>query len=194
MFHEKPESTELETPKETAAPQPGETGNETAAPAEDLAARVSKLQAELDDLRKTLVRRQADFENFRKRVERERAEDGTRAVAQVAEALLPVIDAFERALEAHADPAYEEYRKGFELIERQLCDALGRYGLEAIQAQGKEFDPRVHQAIERVESSDHAEGTVVAELQRGYRLRDRVLRPAMVRVAVKPAKFGIESE
>jgi molecular chaperone GrpE len=197
MFQEKPESTELEAAQEAPAQRAAtETGSAPAAapPVEELTAQVSKLQAELEDLRRTLVRRQADFENFRKRVERERAEDGTRAVALVAEALLPVIDAFERALEAHADPAYEEYRKGFELIERQLVDALGRYGLEAIEAQGHEFDPRVHQAIERAESNDHAEGTVVAQLQRGYRLRDRVLRPAMVRVAVKPAKFGIESE
>jgi len=197
MIQDNPEKVELANEKGSEGVESSpELAADATAPsaAEDQAAQVEKLKAEIADLKKTMVRRQADFENFRKRLERERAEDGTRAVALVAEALLPVLDAFERALDAHADPAYEEYRKGFELIDRQLLDALARHGVKPIEAEGKHFDPHVHEAVERVESAEVADGTVVAELRRGYRLRDRVLRPAMVRVAVKPAKFGIESE
>lgn len=156
----------------------------SAAVAEELA----RLQAEKEDLLGTLIRRQADFENYRKRVERERKEDVQRATALLVDALLPVLDAFERALGAHGDAGYEEYRKGFDLIYRQLLDGLARIGLERIEALGKPFDPHYHQAVERVESADHAEGTVLEELQHGYKLRDRVLRPTMVRVAVQPAE------
>jgi len=152
---------------------------------------ISRLQAEREELFNTLIRRQADFENFRKRVERERKEEGQRAVALVIESVLPVLDAFEGALAASASPddppAYEGYRKGFELIYRQLWDALGRAGLERIHAQGKPFDPYYHQAVERVESAEHDDGTVIEELRRGYKFRGKVLRSAMVRVAAKPA-------
>lgn len=103
------------------------------AQAEDLA----KLQAEKDALAETLVRRQADFENYRKRIERERAEEGRRAQSRLIEDLLPVLDGFERALSAHDDPAYEEYRKGLEIIYKQLWDTLARHGLERIEAAGK---------------------------------------------------------
>ena len=94
-----------------------------------MAEQLAKLQAERDELLKTLIRRQADFENYRKRLERERHEATDRGVARLIEQMLPILDAFERALAAHDDPAYEEYRKGFELIYRQLWDALSREGL-----------------------------------------------------------------
>ena len=151
------------------------------APAVDSLAR---LQAERDELMQTLVRRQADFENYRKRVERERQEEGRRGMERLIESLLPVLDGFERALRAHDDPAYEEYRKGLELIYRQLCDALTRQGLERIAAEGKPFDPHFHQAIERVETHEHPEGTIVEVLQDGFLFHGRVLRPSIVRVAV----------
>lgn len=150
------------------------------------AAQLVILQAEKEELLNTLVRRQADFENYRKRVEREGQESGQRAVSRLIEDLLPVLDAFERAMAAHDDPAYEEYRKGFELIYRQLWEALARQGLERVDAEGKAFDPHIHQAVERVESKDHEDGTVVGVLQPGYTFRGRVLRPAIVRVAVHP--------
>ena len=149
---------------------------------------LAKLQLENEELKATLVRRQADFENFRKRIERERAEDSRRHVARVLESLLPVLDGFERALAAQHDPAYEDYRKGFELIYRQLWDALLRLGLERLDPVGKYFDPHVHQALERVESADHADGTVLDVLQPGYSFHGRLLRPAVVRVAVHPAQ------
>ncbi len=151
-----------------------------------LAEQLAKLQAEKEELRSTLIRRQADFDNYRKRLERERLESGQRAVAKSVEALLPVLDAFERALAAHDDPAYEEYRRGFELIYRQLWDALARHGLQRIDAAGQMFDPHFHQAIERLETEDHDEGTIVEAVQPGYKFGDRLLRPAIVRVAVRP--------
>ncbi len=158
-----------------------------------LADRLAAVQAEKEELRQTLVRRQADFENYRKRIERERLEEAQRSVARLIEGLLPVLDAFERALAAHDDPAYEDYRKGFELIYRQLWDALERQGLNRIEAEGKTFDPHLHHAVERVESEDYEDGEVLEVLQPGYRLRDKVLRPATVRVAVHPAEPASEA-
>lgn len=154
-------------------------------PNEAVAVQLAKLQSEKDELRSTLIRRQADFDNYKKRLERERGEERQRATIVVIEQLLPVLDAFERALAAHADPAYEEYRKGFELIYRQVLDALGRYGLEPIEAVGAPFDPNLHHAVDRAESAEHPEDTVVMEHQKGYRLRDMVIRPAMVRVSYR---------
>jgi len=158
--------------------QPAEGGEATV-----LAERAARLQAEKDELMQTLVRRQADFENYRKRVERERQEDRRHGIGRLIEDLLPVLDAFERALKAHDDPAYEEYRKGLELMYRQLWDTLSRHGLERIVAAGKPFDPHYHQAIERVESDDHPEGTVLDVLQDGFLFHGRVVRPSMVRVS-----------
>lgn len=155
-----------------------------------LAEQLQKLQAEKQELTDTLVRRQADFENYRKRVEKERQQDRHRGVETLVEQLLPVLDAFERALAAHDEPAYAEYRKGFELIHRQLWDALTKQGLERIESEGKNFDPHVHHAIGRVETLDHPDGTVIEVLQPGYVFHNRVLRPAMVRVAAHPATAG----
>jgi molecular chaperone GrpE len=152
-----------------------------------LADQVQKLLAEKQDLMNTLVRRQADFENYRKRVEKERHTERHRAVEALVEHILPVFDAFERALSAHDNPEYSEYKKGFELIHRQLWDALSKQGLQRIEAVGKEFDPHFHHAIENVPTAAQPEGFVVDQLQPGYVFHDRVIRPAMVRVAVAPA-------
>ena len=151
-------------------------------PADEL----SKALAEKQELMNTLVRRQADFENYRKRVEKERHNDRHRGVESVIEHLLPVLDAFDRALAASDDPAYASYRKGFELIRRQLWESLAKQGLVRIESVGQEFNPHLHHAIERVETSEHAEGIVVGEMQPGYLFHERVLRPAMVRVASAP--------
>jgi molecular chaperone GrpE len=146
-----------------------------------------KLLAEKEDLMNTLVRRQADFENYRKRVERERHQERHRAVESLVESLLPILDTFDHALAAHDDAASAEYQKGFELVHRQLSDALSKQGLKRIESVGKEFNPHVHHAIENVETTEQPEGFVLAELQPGYMFHDRVLRPAMVRVATEPA-------
>jgi len=145
------------------------------------------VRSERDDLLKSLVRLQADFENYRKRIERDRAAEHSRAVGTAIEAILPMLDDFERALETHRDPAYEKYREGFDLIFRRMWAALSKMGLQRIEAEGAIFNPHEHQAIERVESADHADGAILAVMSPGYRFRDRVLRPAMVRVAVHPA-------
>jgi len=148
---------------------------------------VAKLAADLEDLRQTLLRRQADFDNYKKRIERERAEDGKRSTARVIEGLIPVIDGFEHALAAHREAEYENYRRGFELIYKQLLDNLTRLGAERVDPVGRTFDPHLHQAMDRTETTEQEDGTVLQVFQPGYIFHGRVLRPAMVRVAVHPA-------
>jgi molecular chaperone GrpE len=174
---------EEEDPNPGAAPAV-ESGADTSASAEGAAGdQIQKLTAEKQDLTNTLIRLQADFDNYRKRIEKERGSERYRGVELLVENLLPVLDGFDRALAAHADPGYEEYRKGFELIRRQLWDVLAKQGLQRIDSVGKDFDPNVHHAIEQVSSEEHPEGTVVGEMQPGYTFHNRVLRPPMVRVA-----------
>lgn len=148
---------------------------------------VAKLAMDLEDLRQTLLRRQADFDNYKKRIERERAEDSKRATARVIEGLIPVIDGFEHALAAHREAEYESYRRGFELIYKQLLENVANLGAERVEPVGKLFDPHLHQAIDRTETMEHADGTVLQVFQPGYLFYGRVLRPAMVRVAIHPA-------
>jgi molecular chaperone GrpE len=148
---------------------------------------MAKLTADLEELRQTLLRRQADFENYRKRIEKERFEDSKRATARVIEGLIPVIDGFEHALAAHREAEYETYRKGFELIYKQLLDNIIKLGVERIDPIGKSFDPHLHQAMDRTETTEHADGIILQTYQPGYIFHGRVLRPAMVRVAVHPS-------
>jgi molecular chaperone GrpE len=148
---------------------------------------VAKLAADLDDLRQTLLRRQADFDNYKKRIERERSEDSKRTTARLIEALIPTIDGFEQALAAHREAEYENYRRGFELIYKQLLEQISKLGAERIDPTGKPFDPHMHQAMDRTETTDHVDGTVLQMFQPAYVFHGRVLRPAMVRVAVQPA-------
>ena len=147
-------------------------------------AEVAKLAADLQDLRQTLLRRQADFDNYRKRIERERAEDSKRYTARVVEALIPIVDGFEHALAAHREAEYENYRKGFELIYKQLLDNLAKLGVERTEPLGQPFDPHSHQAMDRTETNSAEDGTILQVYQPGYVFHGRVLRPAMVRVAV----------
>jgi molecular chaperone GrpE len=149
-------------------------------------AEVGKLAKDLDDLRQTLLRRQADFDNYRKRVEKERAEDSRRSTARVIESLIPVVDSFDQALALHREPEYANYRKGFELIHKQLLDNIAKLGAERIDPLGMTFDPHLHQAMDRTETRDKDEGTILQVFQPGYVFHGRVLRPAMVRVAVHP--------
>ena len=143
-----------------------------------------KLMAELDDLRQTALRRQADFDNYRKRIEKERGEDSKRTTARTIEALIPIIDGFEHALAIHREPAYENYRKGFELIYRQLLDNVTKLGAERFDPIGNSFDPHRHQAMDRTETTDREDGTILETFQPGYSFHGRILRPAGVRVAV----------
>jgi molecular chaperone GrpE len=183
-----PRTSPEESEPSAASPQGAaeEPSAAVAAAAVVLRAEFDTLRAERDDLLNSLVRLQADFENYRKRIERDRAAEHHRAVASAIEPILPVLDDFERALETHCDPGYEKFREGFDLIYRRLWGSLHKLGLRRIEAEGKPFDPHQHQAVERVESHDHPDGAVLAELAPGYRFHERVLRPAMVRVAVHP--------
>ena len=147
-------------------------------------AEVAKLATDLQDLRQTLLRRQADFDNYRKRIEKERAEDSKRHTARVIESLIPILDGFEHALAAHRDAEYENYRKGFELIYKQLRDNLAKLGVERVEPVGQHFDPHMHQAMDRAETDDAEDGTILQVYQPGYVFHGRVLRPALVRVAV----------
>jgi molecular chaperone GrpE len=144
-----------------------------------------QLLSERADLQDRLLRRQAEFDNFRKRAERERADVLEYAATETVRTLLPIADDFERALKVES--ADKEYVRGMDLIYQRLVDALTKLGLEPIASDGKPFDPNVHHAIEMVETDDFADHTVIGEFQRGYNFRGRLLRPAMVKVAVKKA-------
>jgi len=178
---------EEEQPKPGVAPveSGGDDAGSAAGPGPDsaLTEQIQKFAAEKQDLTNTLVRLQADFDNYRKRTERERDQARHRGVENLIEQLLPVLDGFDRALAAHDDPAYEDYRKGFELIRKQLWDLLAKQGVHRIESVGKEFDPNVHHAVEHVPTNDYPDGAVIDEFQPGYTFHHRVLRPAMVRVA-----------
>jgi len=151
----------------------------------------AKLLAEKQELMNTLLRRQADFENYRKRVEKERHQERHRGVELLIEQLIPVLDTFDRALAGTGagagDGGSAEYRKGFELIRRQLWDTLSKQGLVRVESVGKEFNPHFHHAIGSVETAEYPDGSVVEELQPGYLFHEKVVRPAMVRVASAPA-------
>ncbi|MGO9405561.1 MAG: nucleotide exchange factor GrpE [Terriglobales bacterium] len=140
-----------------------------------------KLKAERDALLDRLARLQAEFDNARKRSVREQQEFREFAAADVIKNFLPILDSFERALKAGGDSS--DFRSGIELIYRQFQDALQKMGVQPIVAMGQAFDPRVHEAVEMVDTTEVADHHVFDELQRGYKYKDRLLRPAMVRVA-----------
>jgi len=155
---------------------------ETAAP-DQATAEIAQLRGERDDLKELLLRRQAEFDNFRKRTERERSEYVQYAAMDTVKELLPVLDDFERALKVECNSP--EYVKGIEMIYNRMAESLKKQGLEPVDAIGKPFDPHLHQAIERVETTDAPDNTVIGEFQRGYNFKGKLLRPAMVRVAVR---------
>jgi molecular chaperone GrpE len=147
---------------------------------------LQKLKSERDALLDRLARAQAEFENARRRAAKEQQEYRDFATSDAIKSLLPVIDSFERALQVKSEGS--EFRSGIELIYKQLQDALAKLGVHAIAAKGEPFDPRYHEAIEMVETTDVPDHAVLDELQRGYKFKDRLLRPAMVRVAKNPGK------
>jgi len=144
-----------------------------------------KLKTERDALLDRLARLQAEFENARKRTAREQQEFREYAVTDALKALLPTLDSFERALQTSTSDK-SEFRGGVELIYKQLQDALAKLGLRPIPAKGEPFDPHLHQAVEMVDTEEAEDHCVLEELQRGYKLKDRLLRPSMVRVARNP--------
>jgi molecular chaperone GrpE len=147
------------------------------------AAQLEVLKTERDNLQDRLLRTAAEFDNYRKRIDRERREQSESAAAGLLTEILPVVDNLERALQAPSGPEAAGYRAGVELILRQLVDMLRKRGVTPLEALGADFDPRVHQAVSQETSDAHRDGEVMEELQRGYMLGDRLLRPAMVKVA-----------
>jgi len=144
---------------------------------------VETLQRERDEYYDRLLRKTAEFDNFRKRIERERREQTDQTIVSLLLEFLSVVDDFERALAAEAIESAAGYRKGVELIHVKLHDMLRKQNVRPIQALGADFDPKLHQAVVHESSPAHREGEIIGELQRGYMIGDRLLRPAMVKVA-----------
>lgn len=144
---------------------------------------LADLLSERDSLQNRLLRTAAEFDNYRKRIDRERREQANASMADAIEDLLPIIDNLERALEAPAGSDAEVFRTGVELIHRQMTELLRQRGVKPIETVGADFDPHVHQAMAHEVSPEHREGEVMEELRKGYMLGERLLRPAMVKVA-----------
>ena len=149
----------------------------------ELARDLASLKAERDEIYDRLLRKTAEFDNYRKRIDRERREQADQAVVDLLQLLLQVVDDFDLALKVEAGEEAAAYRKGVELIHAKLHDVLRKQGVRPIEALGADFDPNVHQAVLHESSPEHREGEVIGELRRGYMLGDRLLRPAMVKVA-----------
>ena len=162
---------------------PSSSGASGAAAAlETVTAERDHLIEEKNDLTDRLLRRQAEFDNFRRRAERERADILEYAHTESVRAILPILDDFERALKT--ETADREYARGMELIYQRLADSLKKLGLEPISAKGQKFDPHVHHAVDMVETDEVEDHLILDEYQHGYNFRGRLLRPAMVKVAV----------
>ena len=151
-------------------------------PAPVLVDEIVELRRERDGLHDRLLRQAAEFDNYRKRIDRERKDSAQFAAIEFVQDLLPVIDDFERALQIDA-PGAGSYRQGLEIIHRGLMDMLRKRGVTPIEAVGTSFDPQVHQAVAYEEAPDRQDGEVMEQFTRGYRLGDKLVRPAMVKVA-----------
>ena len=173
--HELPPSQDVED-------SPVSSGGPPVVAASGESLEMQKLKADRDSLLDRLARLQAEFENARRRMAQEQQSFRDYALADTIKTLLPVLDSFERALQA-GSPGETEFRGGVELIYKQLQDTLAKAGLRPIPAKGEPFDPHLHEAIEMVDTDEANDHEVLEELQRGYKLKDRLLRPAMVRVA-----------
>jgi molecular chaperone GrpE len=164
---------------EPADGAPAESPGEPSVSADALA----ELQRERDDFHDRWLRKSAEFDNYRKRVDRERREQADQAITDLLEELLLVVDDFDRAMTVDAGEVSAGYRKGVELIHAKLNDILRKRGVRPLDTLGTDFDPNLHQAVIHETSPDHREGEVIGELRRGYVIGDKLLRPAMVKVA-----------
>jgi molecular chaperone GrpE len=170
---------------EHSEPPDESSSTATSAEASDpRAAEVSDLQKQRDDYYDRLLRKTAEFDNYRKRTERERLQSSETAAADLIEELLPMVDDMERALKADAgSEGADSIRRGVELIYKRLVDTLRKRGVKPIEALGADFDPHFHQAVSHEPAEGRRDGEVIEEFRRGYMLGDRLLRPAMVKVA-----------
>ena len=175
--------------------QPEEAGENAAVPTEEetaaaepstasLAEANEKLVAEKRELLDRLLRSQAELDNFRKRTQKEKEDIRQHAAENLIRSLLPTLDSFERALQHRDENVPEAFYQGLELIYREYREVLGRAGRAAIETEGQTFDPHLHQAVETVNAPGRREQEIVSEMQRGYKLKNKLLRPAIVRVAV----------
>jgi molecular chaperone GrpE len=154
-------------------------------------AELKRLEGEVKDLKDSLARRQADFENYRKRMERERTETYNRVVADIAAKLLPVLDNLKRALETEASveasesDEFRHFLSGVDLIYKQLNGVLDAFGVKPVAAEGERFNPHLHEAVVTEETDDFEPDTVIQEIVRGFKLGDKLIRPSLVKVAIK---------
>ncbi len=175
---------EQEEPKVDAVSSPEEgQASDQMMDAGALAAYIAQIEQEKAEITDQLLRRMAEFDNFRRRTEREKGEIADFVAAETVKPLLAVLDDFERALKVECASA--DYARGVELIYQRMAEALKKLGLEPVQAEGTPFDPNLHHAIEMVETDEVDDHTVVADLLKGYTFRGRLLRPSMVKVAVR---------
>ena len=179
--------TKTTTAEEAIEAKPEQEGPD---PLAQLQAGLSAAKTESEQWRDRFLRKAAEFENYRKRIEREKGESILLAKSSVLAELLPIVDAYERALGSFsgedAGACLEQYREGFLLMYRQLADTLARLGVVPIAARGEPFDPNLHEALCREETIEYDENTVMEELRTGYMYGDRLLRPAQVKVAIRP--------
>jgi molecular chaperone GrpE len=192
------EALESDIPPPTPSPQAdgsGEVAPRAGGPevAELVATRaeLKRLEGEVKELRESVARRQADFENYRKRMDRERAETYNRVVADIAAKLLPVLDNLKRALETEASleasesDEFRHFLSGVDLIYKQLAGVLDALGVKPVLAEGEPFNPHLHEAVVTEATDDYEPDTVIQEIVRGFRMGDKLIRPSLVKVAVK---------
>ena len=173
----------VESTPEAQSPNPGNVAPGATSIVEELTAERDRLATERADLQDRFLRRQAEFDNFRRRAEREKEGLLEYASTEAVRALLPVVDDFERALKM--DSADKEYARGMDLIYQRLSEALKKLGLEPVESKGLAFDPHIHHAVDMVETEDAEDHTILDEYQPGYNFRGKLLRPAMVKVAIR---------
>ena len=182
QFDEQQLDAEHELPASEQTDEEQTTGSQQPAP--EHVSEVEKLRTERDALVDRLARMQAEFDNARKRAAKEQQDYRDYALVDAVKAIIPVLDSFDRALQT--SPEKSEFHAGVELIQKQLHDALAKIGVRPISAKGEPFDPRYHEAIEMVDTDAVPDHQVTEELQSGYKLKERLLRPAMVKVARNP--------
>jgi molecular chaperone GrpE len=176
------EFVDVDEPEPERHPAPVEAAPADGADGDEL----RRVKAEIDHLREMYLRKLAEFDNYRKRIDRERQELRRTAAEGLVSELLPVLDNFERAVQHAEESEPAAFREGVAMIARQFADILQRSGLETIDPTGHRFDPELHEAVQRIEGSEYAPGSIVGVFSRGYLFGGRLIRPAMVAVAVEP--------
>jgi molecular chaperone GrpE len=169
---------------QTGSERPSQSPETQQTASADWTAERERLTKERNEFQELLQRRQAEFDNYRRRSERERSDIFEFAAMDAVKSLLPIVDDFERALKT--ETADKEYARGMELIYQRLVNALEKLGLEPISSDPPIFNPHIHHAVEMIDTKDHPDQTILEEYQRGYYFKGRLLRPAMVKVAVNP--------